>query len=143
MTADARQGGPGRRPGRGRRRRRSPRSSPTPLSTLSSFSNLPLAGIRLAAGGLVVGKHPVPPSEVDVPPARPTRAQALPAAVLDVDPGPGLSLVLEGDLDLGGVGPVRPDVPEVPETPRRLPDRDLSPVHLPPGGRALRDPAPQ
>src|SRR5207237_5255048 len=61
----------------------------------------------------VIRKHAVPSCPVDGSPSRPAAAQALPAAVLDLDASPVLALVVEADFHLGGVGAVGSDVPEI------------------------------
>src|ERR1700694_2387876 len=50
------------------------------------------------------------------------------------------ALVVEADLDFGGVGSIGPDVPEVAKSPRWVPNRDLTPFHLPAGGGSFEDP---
>ena len=54
----------------------------------------------------MIGKDTIPSRQVDLAPAGTAGAQTLPAAVLDLDPGPVLALVVEADFHLGGVGAV-------------------------------------
>src|SRR5207302_3867336 len=89
----------------------------------------------------VIRKDAVPSCPVDGSPSRPAAAQALPAAVLDLDASPVLALVVEADFHLGGVGAVGSDVPEIAEPAGRFPDRDLAPVDFGAGRRPLEDPA--
>src|ERR1700754_4964108 len=67
-------------------------------------------------------------------------AQALPARVLDLDPG-ALAFVHEQDLDLGRVRPVLAEMPAVAETVGWIPAADLAPVVLGAVGSTLEDPA--
>src|ERR1700732_1176231 len=60
--------------------------------------------------------------------------------VFDLPPGVIGALVVEADLDFGGVGSIGPDVPEVAKAPRWVPHRDLTPFHLPAGGGSFEDP---
>ena len=67
------------------------------------------------------------------------RAEPLPAAMLDLDPG-RVTGWDEADLDLGRIGPVSAQVPEVDEPMRRLPGHDLAPLVHVAGRGSLEDP---
>jgi hypothetical protein len=61
--------------------------------------------------------------------------------MFDLDPRVIGALVVETDLNFRSIGSIGPDVPEVAKAPRRVPHGDLTPFHLPAGGRSFEDPA--
>src|SRR4029079_10867453 len=68
------------------------------------------------------------------------RAELLPAALLDLDPGGTGARRDELDLDLGRLVALPADVPQVPEGLRRFPHGHLAPVVLDAVGRPFEDP---
>jgi two-component system, OmpR family, sensor kinase len=92
-------------------------------------------------GYLVVRQQRLPADMSAVAPRLAVGAQALPAAVGDVDPGLRGALRAEADLHLGGVSAVPAQVPQVDQPGGGLPDRDLAPLVLGAVGGALVDPA--
>src|SRR4029077_11468353 len=93
------------------------------------------------AGDHVRRQETRPAGAVRVAALEPARPEALPAAMLDVDPGRRPVEIGEPDLDLGRVAPVDPEVPRVDQTMRRLPGDDPTPVVLGAVGRPLEDPS--
>src|SRR5438270_644750 len=71
----------------------------------------------------------------------PLAAEKLRVKGHDVVPGRRVALFDEVDLPFGRMAGIGGDVPEVAEPVRTLPDRDLAPLDLDPGRRALEDAA--
>ena len=91
--------------------------------------------------GHEVAKQGCPVPMVAVPPGPGVRAEPVPAAVLDLDPGGAGPPGQEADLHLGGAVPVPAQVPQVAQPVGRLPDGHLAPLVLGAVGGPLVDPA--